>query len=49
VTLANIVGGAVVIGASYFFVAQGEARLEARQTAPAVREIVGPSELARQR
>ncbi len=35
VTLGNIVGGAVVIGASYYFVAAGEKRIEARHAAPA--------------
>jgi nitrite transporter NirC len=33
VTLGNIVGGAVVIGASYYFVALGQQRLEARDQA----------------
>ncbi len=33
VTLGNIVGGAVVIGASYYFVAVGQRRLESREAA----------------
>jgi nitrite transporter NirC len=34
VTLGNIVGGAVVIGAAYYFVAVGQWRLEKREAAP---------------
>ncbi|MFL5307689.1 MAG: formate/nitrite transporter family protein [Polyangia bacterium] len=38
VTLGNIVGGAVVIGASYYFIALGEQRADARQSAAAPAE-----------
>lgn len=37
VTLGNIVGGAVVIGASYYFVAAGQKRVEARSAGAAKR------------